>query len=132
MPTLQERAQEFLSLKADLEAAKEECSSIQKVFDTLRQVTIPDEMDSAGISSANFPGIGRLTLTADLFAGIQPEQQQAAYFWLQQNGHGDLIKDYVHPSTLKAFIKELMEGGIILPEAIFKATPFQRASVTKI
>lgn len=132
MPTLQERAQEFLILKADLEAAKEECSSIQKVFDTLRQVTIPDEMDSAGISSANFPGIGRLTLTADLFAGIQPEQQQAAYQWLQENGHGDLIKDYVHPSTLKAFIKELMEGGEILPEAIFKATPYQRASVTRL
>ena len=132
MPTLQERAQEFLSLKGELEILKAEGADLQRIFDHLRQVTIPDEMDAAGISSANFPGIGRLTLTADLFAGIQPEQQQAAYLWLQENGHGDLIKDYVHPSTLKAFIKELMEGGEILPEAIFKATPYQRASVTKI
>lgn len=107
-------------------------SELQKEFDNLRQVVIPDEMDAAGISSANFPGIGRLTLTADLFAGIQPEQQQAAYQWLHDNGHGDLIKDYVHPSTLKAFIKELMEQGENLPEELFKATPYQRASVTKL
>lgn len=115
-----------------MEEAKAEVSAIQKAFDTLRQVTIPDEMDAAGISSANFPGIGRLTLTADLFAGIQPEQQHAAYQWLVAKGHGDLIKDYVHPSTLKAFIKELLENGESLPEELFKATPYQRASVTKI
>lgn len=132
MATLQERAQQFLVLKTQLEVAKAETSAIQKEFDNLRQVIIPDEMDTAGISSVNFPGIGRLTLTADLFAGIQPEQQQAAYQWLRDNGHADLIKDYVHPSTLKAFIKELMERGENLPEEIFKAAPYQRASVTKL
>lgn len=115
-----------------MEEAKAEVSAIQKAFDTLRQVTIPDEMEAAGISSANFPGIGRLTLTPDLFAGIQPKQQHAAHHWLFAKGHGDLIKDYVHPSTLKAFIKELLENGESLPEELFKATPYQRASVTKI
>ena len=132
MTTLQERAQQFIVLKSFLEEAKEKTSAIQKEFDTLRQVTIPDEMDAAGISSANFPGIGRLTLTADLFAGIQPDQQQAAYQWLVDNGHADLIKEYVHASTLKAFIKEQMETGVIFPDTIFKATPYQRASITKL
>ena len=132
MPTLQERAQQFVVLKNALEAAKEVVSNYQKEFDTLRQIIIPEEMDAAGISSANFPGIGRLTLTADLFAGIQPDKQHEAYQWLVDNGHEDLIKDYVHPSTLKAFIKELMESGEVLPEELFKATPYQRASVTKL
>jgi hypothetical protein len=132
MATLQERAQQFMVLKTQLECAKDVATTIQKEFDHLRQVIIPEEMDAAGISSANFPGIGRLTVTADLFAGIQPEQQQGAYQWLIDHGHADLIKEYVHPSTLKAFIKELMQNGEVLPEEYFKATPYQRASVTKI
>lgn len=132
MPTLQERAQEYLGLRTQLEEAKAEVSAIQKAFDTLRQVTIPDEMDAAGISSANFPGIGRLTLTADLFAGIQPEQQHAAYQWLVAKGHGDLIKDYVQPSTMKAFIKEQMQAGEVFPDELFRITPYLRASVTKL
>ncbi len=126
------RAAQFLDLKNRLEEAKAIATEIQKEFDHLRQVIIPEEMDAAGISSANFPGIGRLTLTADLFAGILPDQQQAAYQWLIDNGHPDLIKEYVHPSTLKAFIKEQIEEGVIIPDTIFKATPYQRASVTKL
>jgi len=130
--SLQIRAAQFVDLRNRLEAAKATATEIQKEFDNLRQVIIPDEMDAAGISSANFPGIGRLTLTADLFAGIQPDQQRAAYQWLIDNGHPDLIKKYVHPSTLKAFIKEQIEAGVIFPDTIFKATPYQRASVTKL
>lgn len=132
MATLQERAQQFLALKTQLECAKDVVTALQKDFDTLRRITIPDEMEAAGISSANFPGIGRLTVTADLFASIRPDQQLAAYDWLEQHGHGDLINAYVHPSTLKAWLKEQMQAGEEFPEELFEATPYQRASVTKI
>lgn len=102
-----------------------------KIFDVLRLKLIPDEMEVIGATSINLKGIGRVTITTDMYAGIVSGKSWEALSWLKEHGHEDLIKEGVHPSTLKAFLKEQIIAGEEFPEEIFKVTPFDRASITK-
>ena len=42
-----------------------------------------------------------------------------------------VVVEYVHPSTLKALIKEGLKAGREFPEDKFKISPFTRASIVK-
>jgi hypothetical protein len=42
-----------------------------------------------------------------------------------------IVKEGVHASTLKAFVKEQMAAGTAVPFDIFAIQPFVRAKVTK-
>ena len=50
---------------------------------------------------------------------------------MKDNGFGDLIKDFVHSSTLKAFLKEQFREGEDLPEEIFSFLPYSYVAITK-
>ena len=129
--SLSDLAQAQRDIKQALEKAKKEVTEIQSHFDALRLHVLPEKMEDMGISSVKVNGVGRLTVTGDLYAGIVPGKQVNAYKWLEDNGHGDLVKDFVHSSTLKAFLKEQIKGGVEFPDELFKVTPFERASITK-
>lgn len=119
----------------DGEIAKEQVESklkeINKHLDFLRIVKIPSKMDDEGIGNITFEGIGRVQLTSDMYTGIQAGKQEDAYQWLSDTGRGDLIKDTVNPSSLKAALKEAMRKGEEIPEDVFRVSPFTRASITK-
>ena len=119
------------SVKEKLTESKQAQTEMQKEFDALRLAIIPNAMDDMGVSSMKLTGVGRLTVTGDMYAGIVSGMNEGAYQWLEDNGHGDLIKDFVHSSTLKAFLKEQILKGEEIPEEFFKVTPFERASLTK-
>jgi len=129
--SLADLAEAMRSVKTALDAAKIDQAAIQKEFDLLRLKVIPEKMDDEGMTSVKIKGIGRLTITGDMYAGIQKDMNKQAYQWLTDNGHGDLIKDFVHSSTLKAFLKEQIKNGEEIPDDLFKVTPFERASITK-
>jgi hypothetical protein len=38
--------------------------------------------------------------------------------WLRAHGHGDIIKQSVHPQTFNALMKQLVEDGVPLPEGV--------------
>ena len=76
-------------------------------------------------------GVGRVGLTSDLYASIAPDQKGAAYEWLSDNGHGDVVQPTVNSSTLKALMKSIIKSGKEIPSELFKVTPFTRASITK-
>lgn len=103
----------------------------QKEFDYVRKVAIPNKLEEMGIDSVKVTGVGRVSTRVDLYAGVKPGMQEEAYKWLEENGHGDLIKDFVHYSTLKAFLKEQLGDGEEIPENLFTAEPFTMATVTK-
>ena len=58
------------------------------------------------------------------------EARPAFYRWLSENGHGDLLVEHVHPSTLKAFCKEQVAEGAELPPTI-TTHPFLKAVLRK-
>ena len=129
--SIKDLAEFFVQLKSELETAESEKSRLQKSFDRLRQKLIPDKMEDLGLKSANVDGIGRITVTADMFTSIPAPTKEMAYKWLRDNNFGDLIKPTVNGSSFKALAKEQMRAGVIFPEKLFKITPYMRASVTK-
>ena len=118
-------------VKADLEIATAEKTRLQVEYDFLRTQKIPEAMDDDGVGNITLKDVGRVSLTNDVYASIPAAQRENAYEWLRANGHGDLIKETVHTSTLKAFAKNTIKEGKELPEDLFKVTPFSRASITK-
>jgi len=129
--TMQELVAEFISMKKEIERDKENLSMKTQMFDILRKTVMVDKMEDNGLSNANFSGLGRVSLRAELYATIIKERKEEAYEWLVENEFGDLIKETVNSSTFKAFCKEQMEAGTILPEELFKISPYTMATVTK-
>lgn len=128
---LSELAAAQLNVKLQLDEAKRVQSELQSEFDYLRKVALPNKMEEMGIDGAKITGVGRISLRQEMYAGINKEHEAEAYAWLESNGHGDLIKDYIHSSTLKAFIKEQIRSGELLPDELFKVDPFTMAVITK-
>lgn len=116
-------------IKEEIANLKAEESHLQKKFDHLRKHRIPEMMENMGIQNVKLEGVGRVSLRAEIYAGIV--DKDLAYAWLEEHGHGDLIKPTVNASTLKAFLKEQMREGESLPEDAFKATPYMMAAITK-
>ena len=126
---------DLMEMVAAMKAAQEDKDTIEEMlkkvnarYDTLRLELIPNKMDETGIENIKIDGIGRVSLTGDMY--IQVADKEAMYQWLDDHGFGDLIQSTVNSSTLKAFIKGRMKGGEECPEWV-KITPFTRASITK-
>ena len=124
-------AKDMAAKKLELDECKKVQTVLQKEFDELRKVALPDAMEDAGLESVRITGVGTVSLRTDAYASIVSGQTAAAYQWLAENGHEDLVKEYVQPSTLKAFLKEQNVNGEILPEELFKFSPYTYASITK-
>ena len=100
-------------------------------YDILRLECIPTKMEDEGIDKITIAGVGRVSITGDLYVHVAADLRESFYTWLRDHGHGDLIKPAVNPSTLKAFAKDSIKKGTELPGDLIKVTPFSRASITK-
>jgi len=129
---LNELAEKMADIRAKLDILKEEKATLEKEYDRLRLGEIPECMDAEGIGNITLEGIGRITLTSDVYASIPATMREDAYDWLDANGHGGIIKPTVNAGTLKALIKKMMKDGVQIPPELFKVTPYTRASITKV
>lgn len=119
-------------LKAALDTIGPAKSEVQKVFDLVRIGIMPERMDEEGFDSMTVTGVGRVTLTADVFASIAKGMKPLAFEWLGDHGHGDLIQPTLNASSLKALAKRMLKDGDPLPEDYFNVSPVTRASITKV
>lgn len=130
--SLHQLATRMQELRIILDEASAKKTTIQKEYDHIRLNAIPPMMDDQDISTVTFDDVGRVTLTSDIYATIPGEQKEAAWEWLRNNDHGDMIRETINAGTLKAALKSIIKKGEQLPEMLFKVTPFSRASITKI
>ena len=128
---LLEAVKEMERIRERLEEIKAVKTEHQEEFDLLRLGIIPGLMDEDEITNITIDGVGRVTLTGDVYASIPASERDRAYQWLRDNNHGGLIVETVNSGTLKAFVKGVIKKGEELPEDMFKVTPFSRASITK-
>ncbi len=113
--------------KEKLEA---ELRDVNAYYDVLRLEKVPERAELDGVESAKFEGIGRLSFRHDLF--LQTKNPSELNLWLRGHKLGDLIKQTVNSSTLKAFIKNRIKDGKELPPAeLVKVTPVTMATITK-
>lgn len=127
-----EMAEEMIALKEELEELDARKKQVQARFDQLRKVDIPEKMQAMGMVDARGKGsftVGgaRLSLRTDLYPNVRKENQEAFFAHLRESGEGDLIKESVHPQTLKAWVKDKIAGGQAVPEHV---TTYEETSVT--
>lgn len=127
-----------LDLLREFKAAKdfkEACDLLSKesgrLYDYLRLALVPERFEEDGISNMKVDGVGRVQLAGDLYAGIVKGNEEKAFEFLGDNGRGDVVKQTVNSSSLKAILKKMLEKGEEIPAELFKAEPFTRASIVK-
>lgn len=111
------------------EAADEVKKAIGKAYDHMRVMVVPAKMDAEGLDGMTVAGIGRVSITGDIH--VSTVDKAGAFLWLEENGHGDIIQETVNASTLKALLRRRLKESEEIPEALFKVSPFDRASITK-
>ena len=113
------------------EALEEQLKILNREYDFLRITKVPSRMEDDNIDRISIPGIGRVSLTADMHVSVKASMREKFYDWLRDNGRGDLIQDVVNPSTLKAAVKRMLQSGEEIPDEMLNVNPFTRASITR-
>lgn len=129
--TINELADLYMEYREDLDMLKASTSAAQERFDLVRKIAIPEKMEELGFDNIKIKGVGRLSLRTEAYASTVKGRKEEAMEWLDENGHGDLIKPTVNASTLKAFLKEQVAEGVEVPDDIFNFTPYLMATITK-
>ena len=129
--TLEAMAHEMKEVRERLDNTKAESSELQKQWDDLRKVHIPNKLEELGIESARITGVGTVSERTDAYCSVPAANRQALYEWLEAHDHGDLITDTVNSSTLKAFMKEQIMLGHEVPDDIVNFNPYTYVAITK-
>lgn len=119
------------AVKAEKEGLEEQLGEVNAHYDVLRMEVVPQKMEEGGHEMLKIKGIGRVTLTGDLFVSTKKGAGGGLIAWFRKNKLGDIIKDTINSSTLKAFVKGRMKDGKPYPEEFLNITPVTRASITK-
>lgn len=129
-------ADEMLEAKRALEDATAHKASLEKRWNELRRVEMPELMQELGLVGPD--GKGRFThesgakvhLQVEIFAHVRAADRDAFFSYLRETGNGDLIRETVHHQTLTAFAKECLRDGRATPEML-KIETGKKAVLTK-
>lgn len=118
-------------VRARIDKGKEVMAKLNAEHDALRIDLIPKKMEDANLENMVVKGIGRVTLTGDMY--VKQADKAKLFTWLRRLKLGDLITEGVNSSTLKAFLRKRIKDGKPIPdEDVVKITAFTRASITKV
>jgi hypothetical protein len=113
------------------EQAEDKLKRINAAYDVLRLELIPAAMENQGIENLKVAGIGRVSLTGDMYVSTVADRRPEFFEWLRDQNLGDIIQETINSSTLKAFVKNRIQTGAPVPEDFVRVAPFTRASITK-
>jgi len=127
LDTIAKRMKELAVMRKELE---DQATLIYKEWDCIRKMVIPRKLEEMGLEKATVTGVGTVGLRGDMFSRTVDKEGLAD--WLRAHEAGDLIQPTVNGSTLKSFLKELIEKGEELPDDDLVAiTPYTYAVITK-
>lgn len=113
------------------EAIEDTLKEANAEFDVLRLELVPTLMEDQGVEKVTYEGIGRVSLTADVYVSTNKAKAPGLFAWLKKRKLGDLIQPTINSSTLKAFVRDRMKAGKEYPKDFLNVTAFTRASITK-
>lgn len=158
VPTQDNTLVTLLSLAKTLNDKLEERERLEKELATnsedikqLREKLIPDLMQSIGLTEFKMVDGRVLSISPVYYASVPKARSEAAFEWLRSKNMGGIIKEAIevsidhkdslvkqnipfavhggiHPSTLRAFVKERIEtGDTEFPKDLFGATVINQA-----
>lgn len=128
---LLEQVRQMKQLQEHKEVSEALLKEYNAELDVLRLETIPERMETDGVENVRYEGIGRVSLTGDLYVSVKAGEKESLFGWLKKRKLQDLIVPQINASTLKAFIKGRIKDGKEFPQDFLNVTPYTRASITK-
>jgi hypothetical protein len=117
---LVERMEKFGKIAADNEETAKNYRGYER---ELREVIIPNLMESVGQEILRTPSGAMVELTEQVFARIPVARKQEAFDWLRDNNEAGLIKkevvESVHAQTLKAWVRGKLKEEADIPQDLF-------------
>jgi hypothetical protein len=151
--------QQQLKMETEIEIAEVDLQNKKEKLKKLSEEIIPARMTELGMSSTTMVDGSKVDVVENIYVSIpkDPEKSSACYQWLEDNGLGDIIKNNVgmsfgkgenqeaikdlgfipevkvsvHPSTLKATVRQLVKDGKSVPDNIFSLFIGQKTKITK-
>jgi len=120
------------SLKANIDILDSQVKPLKGVYDIIRKGKLPDAMAEEGIRGISVEGTGNVSLTSSVYANVKKENEEAFILWLKDHGHGELVKETIHHSTLRALMEQKYKDGEAIPEYLVNVSPYSYAKITKI
>jgi len=140
--TLVRLCNKLAALEDDIETRTAE---LQKVTDEAKNISerlVPDLMASIGLTEMRLTDGRKITIKEDTFVNVTKENLRAAGEWLKERNMGGIVKEKVivspeytqrlveavvpfttdvsiHPSSLRALVKEQLEAGTQFPPELF-------------
>jgi hypothetical protein len=130
-----EKAKEFRALKDKKEKLEADLKGVNKQIVQVETIDLPKLMEDNDIEKFSIEGVGTVYVETETYVNVLKDDRDALYSWLREQGHGTLVKDWVFPQTLAAFVKEqknlaVEEGGHELPEFV-KVTEVPTARIRR-
>lgn len=149
-----ELANLMVAQRKEVERLEGELERAQNDLRRVEQEDLPELMREVGMQSVRLADGSTIEVVDEVSCGITEAKRHDAHRWLEANGFGGIIKtevvvgfgrgeheaaaacaesvggalvERVHPSTLKAFIKEQMAAGRAVPFDLFGVHPFAKA-----
>lgn len=146
----------LLQKRAAVVAADLALKALNEEVRKLEQEDLPDLMRELELKSFTMDDGAIVSVNEDITCGITEEQKAKAHAWLVKHNFGALIKtevkvafpageleaatefaadnngdlkEFVHPMTLKSFLKEQMAAGTALPMEVFGVREFNRVKI---
>lgn len=147
---LQGYVEELRDAKRKIKTLEEEISNLKVKAKEVEEVKIPDVMLEHGLNAVTLFSGARVEVKPYYFARVPKDNPAPFYVWLEEHGHGSLVKSHfeiwttdhnivdifkstaeevnqpfdlgrgVHWKTLEAWFKEQCERGVSLPTQLFE------------
>lgn len=114
-PILTGHAQRLRELTDRKETLEGELKEVEQELKLLKTDVLPRVMDENEIEKFTVEGVGTIFTQIKVYAYVKKEDEATFHAWLREQGHGDIIREYVFPATLSSFAKEQLEAGVELP-----------------
>lgn len=89
---LAEKAAELNQLNNKLEDLNRQAKDVSLEIKRMNEEIIPNYMQELGLSEIKLSNGAKVTVKQQIFASIKKENEGQAFQWLEDHGHGDLIK----------------------------------------
>lgn len=117
---------EMYELKSEKEQIEDRLKAINARYDEISKHKLPQIMEDTEQEKIKVTGIGTVYLQPDMQVSIYAKDQKATIQWFKDNGHESIVKETVHPGTLKSWSKEQIENGGSIPDTLH-VHQFQKA-----
>lgn len=127
---------ELERLNLELDKLEQQRKPLQARYDEIRKLLLPDAMRAAGVvsdaglGSFTLPSGAKIHLRNDIYVSVDKLREADLFNVLKAMGEGALVRETIHPSTLKAWVKDRLEQNLAMPVGI-AIYPESTAVVTK-